>query len=98
MYVTKTLFVGVVPLVSNKDLKATDNMRQGNRTIVLPILYGFYIVNVDDKVLLLALVVNFGLGSVSASHRSGQVGGSGFELGSFRQDRAVVVARYEVLD
>jgi len=55
-------------LMGYEDLKATDNLCQRDRAVILPFLYGFDIVYVDNEILLLALVVDFGLRSVSARH------------------------------
>ena len=52
----------------NKDLEPAHHLRQWDRTIALPLLDGLGIIHHDDEVLLLALVVDLGLGSVAAGH------------------------------
>lgn len=58
---------GIV-LVSDEDLKPADYLSQRNRLVVLPILYSLSIVDHDDEIVLLALVVNLRLRTVSTRH------------------------------
>ena len=60
--------IDVFLLVGHKNLEATDNIGQGNRSIILPFLRGLNVVDINDKVFLFALIVNLGLGSVSTRH------------------------------
>lgn len=55
-------------LMRHEDLEPANHLRQGDRAIVLPVLDGFHVVDHDYKVLIFALVVDFGLMDVSASH------------------------------
>lgn len=57
--------------MGDEDLEATDDLCEGYGSIVLPILDSFHVVHKDNIVLLLALVVDFGLMSVSTSHGDG---------------------------
>ena len=57
-----------VLLVSDKDLESRDYLSQRDRAVALPFLHRLNIVNVHYKVLLLTLVMNFGLRSVSTRH------------------------------
>ena len=59
---------GAPLLVSDKDLKTRDYLSQRDRAVALPFLHRLDIVNVHYKVLLLTLVVNFRLRSVSTRH------------------------------
>ena len=59
--------------MGNKDLESTNDLRQRDRAIALPFLHGFDVVGVDHKVLLFALVVDFGLGCVPTRHGDGLV-------------------------
>ena len=54
--------------MGDKDLETTDYLRQGNRSVVLPVLHGLHVIHENNIILLLALVVDFGLVNVSASH------------------------------
>lgn len=60
-------FLGVI-LVGNKYLKAADNLCERDSPVVFPFFHRLDVVNVDYKILLLALVVDFGLLSVSTRH------------------------------
>jgi hypothetical protein len=60
--------------VRDKDLEAADDLGDGSRAIVLPLLDGRDVVNEDDKVLVLALVVDLGLLGVSTWHFAVVVG------------------------
>ena len=55
-------------LVREENLKAADKVRHGHRLVRLPVLKRLHIVNKDDKVVVLALVVDLVLGGFSASH------------------------------
>jgi hypothetical protein len=55
-------------LVGNKDLPAAHNLSERNRGVLLPVLDGLCAINQNDEVVLGALVVDLGLGSVSARH------------------------------
>lgn len=55
-------------LVSDQDLEAADDLCKRNAGVILPVLNSLRAVNEDDKVLGLALVVDLGLSSVTASH------------------------------
>lgn len=55
-------------LVSDKDLKSRDDLCQRDRAVALPFLHRLNIVNVYYEVLLLTLVMNFRLRSVSTWH------------------------------
>ena len=55
-------------LVSDKDLESRDNLCQRDRAVTFPFLHRLNIVNVYYKVLLLTLVMNFRLRSVSTRH------------------------------
>ena len=57
--------------MSNKDFKAADDLCEWNRAVILPVLDSFDVVDVDNKVFLLPLVVDFRLRSVSARHVDG---------------------------
>ena len=57
--------------MGNKDLEAADNLCKGYRSIVSPILDSLYVVHEDHIILLLALVVDLRLVSVSTSHGDG---------------------------
>lgn len=54
--------------MGDKDLPAADDLSERNALVVLPVLDGLDVVDEDDEVLLLALVVDLGLGVVAASH------------------------------
>ena len=54
--------------MSNENLEATNDLREWDRAITLPILYSFDVVDVDNEVLLLPLVMDFRLRSVSTRH------------------------------
>ena len=54
--------------MSDKNLEAADDLRQRDRSIILPLLDCLHVVDEDDKVVLLALVVHLRLVSVSARH------------------------------
>ena len=55
-------------LMSDKDLKSRDDLCQRDRAVAFPFLHRLNIVNVYYKVLLLTLVMNFRLRSVSTRH------------------------------
>ena len=55
----------VCVLVCDEDLPSTDDLRQWNALVLLPILNSLRRVNEDDEVVTLALVVDLGLGIVS---------------------------------
>ena len=57
----------------NKDLESTDDLRQRDRAVALPFLHRLDVINVDHEVLLLALVVDFGLGCISTRHGNGLI-------------------------
>ena len=59
------LCVYVCLLVGDEDLPSTDDLRQWNALVFLPLLNSFRRVDEDDEVVSLALVVDFGLGIVS---------------------------------
>ena len=61
-----------VLLVSDKDLESRDYLSQRDRAVALPFLHRLNIVNVHHKVLLLTLVMNFRLRSVSTRHFAGK--------------------------
>ena len=52
----------------HEDLEPAHHLRQRNRAIFGPVLHRFRTVDIHDKVLVLALEVDFRLGSSSASH------------------------------
>ena len=52
----------------HENLPAVDDLRQGNRPVLDPVLDGFGAVDEDDEVVLLAFVVDFGLLGVAAGH------------------------------
>jgi len=54
--------------VSDKDLPAVYNLSQRNRFVSLPFGNGLSALNEDDEVVILALVVDLRLCSVSADH------------------------------
>lgn len=58
-------------LVSDEDLESRDYLSQRDRAVALPFLHRLNIVNVYYKILLLTLVVNLGLRSVSTRHFAG---------------------------
>ncbi len=58
-------------LVRYKDLERTNKMRKRDTLILLPLLESLRIINEDDKVILLALVVDLGLLSFSPRHDCG---------------------------
>lgn len=64
---TKTIS-GPNLLMRHKDLEPANDLRKGDTAIILPVLYGLDILDEDDKVIFLALVVDFGLGCVAAGH------------------------------
>lgn len=55
-------------LVCNEDLEGGDEVAHRNRLVTLPLLEVGNIVNEDDEVVLLALVVDLGLRSLSLDH------------------------------
>ena len=55
-------------LVSDKDLKPRNYLSQRDGAVALPFLHRLNVVNVYHEILLFTLVVNLGLGSVSARH------------------------------
>ena len=57
-------------LVSDKDLKSRDYLSQRDRAVALPFLHRLDIVDVYYKILLLTLVMNLRLRSVSTRHFS----------------------------
>lgn len=61
-------------LVCDEDFEAADDLRKGDRAVVLPVLDGLHVVDHDYEVFVLALVVDFGLGGVSAGHCCGFFG------------------------
>ena len=54
--------------MSDEDLEAANHLGKRNGTVALPLFHRLNVVNVDHKVLLFALVVDLGLGSVSTRH------------------------------
>ena len=58
-------------LVSDKNLESRDDLGQRDRAVALPFLHRLNIVNVYHKILLLTLVMNFRLRSVSTGHFAG---------------------------
>ena len=67
MFDKKFMFGGLL-LVSNKDLEATHNLRERDRSVALPVLNSFGSVHIDHEVFVLALVVDLGLRGISAGH------------------------------
>lgn len=62
-------------LVSHKDLEARHHLCERNATVPLPLFHGLDVLNVDNKVLIFALVVDFDLAGVSAGHGGWSAGG-----------------------
>lgn len=58
-------------LVGDEDLESADDLCQRDRTVILPVLDGFHVVDHDHEVFVFALVVDFGVVTVSASHFDG---------------------------
>jgi hypothetical protein len=58
-------------LVGLEDLEGRDEVREGNAAVREPLLVGFGVVNEDDEVVLGALVVHLGLGSLALRHFDG---------------------------
>ena len=54
--------------MSDEDFETAHNLSKWDRPITLPLLHRLNVINVDDKILLLALVVDLTLGSVSTRH------------------------------
>lgn len=63
-------------LVRDEDLEAADDLGEGHALVLLPVVDGLDAVGEDDKVVLVALVVDLDLGSVSA-HVDGVLMGVG---------------------
>ena len=59
----------------HKNLEPTHHLSEGDTPIALPLLHTLDVVDHDDEVVLLALVVDFGLGGVAAGHGGGWAGG-----------------------
>ena len=55
-------------LMCHEDLEARYNLSQRDGTVIFPFLHGFNIIDHNNKVFLLALVMDLGLGSVSTRH------------------------------
>ena len=51
-----------------KDLESRHKLYHGNTLVALPLLEGLDVVKENEEVVLLALVVDLGLSSLSASH------------------------------
>jgi hypothetical protein len=58
-------------LVGDKDLEAGDKVSQGDAGVALPLVVGLDIINKDNEVLVGALVVDLGLGSLASNHFCG---------------------------
>lgn len=58
-------------LMGDEDFESIDDLCQWDGTVLLPVLDGFHVVDHDHKVLIFALVVDFGSRTVSASHLVG---------------------------
>lgn len=56
-----------------ENLKRRDEVSKRNRLVRLPLVVGVHVVNKNDKVLVVALVVDLGLDSLAASHLDGVV-------------------------
>lgn len=54
--------------MSDEDLETADNLSKRDGPISLPLLYRLNVINVDDKIFLLALVVDLRLLSISTRH------------------------------
>lgn len=54
--------------MSNEDLEGIHDLNHGYALICLPVCYGFGTLNVDDKVILLALEVDLGSLTFSLDH------------------------------
>lgn len=63
--------MGEMVLMRHEDLELAHDLGQGGGAVVLPVLDGFDVVDVDDEVFVLALVVHFGKVGVSAGHCAG---------------------------
>jgi hypothetical protein len=59
---------GLDLLVCDEDLECRDEVCHRDGLVLLPLLEGADVVDKDDEVVLLALEVNLGLGSLSLSH------------------------------
>jgi hypothetical protein len=59
---------GIDLLVGDEDLEAADNLCKRDARVLFPVLDGLGAVDEDDEILGLALVVDLGLGSITASH------------------------------
>lgn len=59
--------------MSDKDLEAVDDLGEGDGAVVFPVLDGLDVVDEDDEIFVFALVVDFGLVSVSAGHGCGLI-------------------------
>lgn len=60
-------------LVGDEDLPAVDDLRQRDGLVLLPVLNGLVGVDEDDKVIILALVVDLGLSVGTARRHCGGV-------------------------
>ena len=54
--------------MSDEDLESAHYLSKRDRPVTLPLLHRLNVINVNDKILLLALVVDLALGSVSTRH------------------------------
>lgn len=66
--------------MSDEDLEAADDLGEGHTLVLLPVVDGLDAVGEDDKVVLVALVVDLDLGSVSAHVDGVLVGAKGVKL------------------
>lgn len=63
--------------MGDENLEAADDLGEWNGTIALPRLNGLAAINEDHKVVVLAVVMDLGLGSVSTSHPCSTIAGIG---------------------
>ena len=54
--------------MSDEDLETAHYLSKRDGPVTLPLLHRLNVINVDDKILLLALVVDLGLASISTRH------------------------------
>lgn len=55
-------------LMRDKNFPASDDLRKGDTAVLLPVLHSLRVVHEDNEVIVLALVVDLGLGTVSTRH------------------------------
>jgi hypothetical protein len=64
--------------VCHEDLETADDLSKRNGAVLLPLLHRIDVVDIDNEVLVLALIVDLDLSGVTAGH--GGNSGGGLEL------------------